>query len=54
MRGYRVAVRAGFNNITGHFNPNVVDNVVGGPTFLREYGGQARAFNIRLRFQGHR
>ena len=54
VRGYRVAVRAGFNNITGHSNPNVVDNVAGGPTYLREYGGQARAFNIRLRFQGHR
>jgi len=52
--GYRVAVRAGFNNITGHFNPNVVDNVLGGPTYLREYGGQARALNFRLRFLGHR
>ena len=54
VRGYRVAVRAGFNNITGHSNPNVVDNVVGGTTFLREYGGQARALNVRLRFLGHR
>jgi len=49
-----VAVRGGFNNITGHSNPNVVDNVVGGPTFLQQYGGQARALNFRLRFLGHR
>ncbi len=52
--GYRVAVRAGFNNITGHSNPNVVDNVLGGAMFLREYGGQARAVNFRLRYLGHR
>jgi hypothetical protein len=54
IKGYHLAVRAGFNNITGHYNPNVVDNVVGGPNFLYEYGGQARALNIRLRFLGHR
>ena len=54
VRGYSVAVRGGFNNITGHFNPNVVDNVLGGPTYLREYGGQARALNFRLRYLGHR
>jgi hypothetical protein len=52
LRGYRMAVRAGFNNVTGHFNPNVVDNVLGGPTYLREYGGQARALNFRLRYLG--
>jgi hypothetical protein len=54
VNGYRVAVRAGFNNITGHSNPNIVDNVLGSPTFLSEYGGQARALNFRLRFLGHR
>jgi hypothetical protein len=54
VRGYRVALRGGFNNITGHSNPNVVDNVLGGPTFLYQYGGQARALNFRLRFLGHR
>ena len=54
VRGYRVALRAGFNNITGHFNPNVVDSVLGGPTFLRMYGGQARALNFRMRFLGKR
>jgi hypothetical protein len=54
IRGYRVALRAGFNNITGHFNPTVVDNVLGGSTYLREYGGQARALNFQMRFLGHR
>jgi hypothetical protein len=54
IRGYRIAVRAGFNNITGHFNPNVVDNVIGGPTFLALYGGQSRSLNFRVRFLGHR
>jgi hypothetical protein len=54
VRGYRVAVRAGFNNITGHANANVVDNVIGGPSFLRQYGGQARSLNFRFRFLGHR
>ena len=53
-RGYRLAVRAGFNNITGHFNPTVVDNVLGGSTYLREYGGQARVLNFQLRFLGRR
>jgi hypothetical protein len=53
-RGYRVALRAGFNNITGHFNPTLVDNVLGGSTYLLEYGGQPRALNFQLRFLGHR
>jgi hypothetical protein len=52
--GYRLAVRGGLNNITGHFNSNVVDNVVGGPTFLREYGGLGRTANFRVRFLGRR
>ena len=34
VRGYVVAVRGGFNNITGHLNPITVDNVVGGPDFF--------------------
>lgn len=53
-RGYRLALRAGFNNITGHFNPTVVDNVVGGATYLREYNGQPRALNFQVRLLGHR
>jgi hypothetical protein len=54
LRGYRLATRVGFNNITGHFNPTVVDNVVGGATFLREYNGQPRSLNFQIRFLGRR
>lgn len=54
VRGYRLAVRAGLNNITNHFNPAIVDNIAGGSTFLREYNGQPRAVNFQLRFLGHR
>jgi hypothetical protein len=46
------AVRAGFNNITNHKNPNVVMNVIGSPEFLRMFGGQSRAFNVRVRWLG--
>ena len=53
-RGYRVELRAGFNNISGHFNPTVVDNVLSGSTYLREYGGQPRVLNVQVRFLGHR
>jgi hypothetical protein len=46
------AVRFGFNNITNHKNPNVVNNVAGSPNFLRTFGGQSRAFNVRVRWLG--
>jgi hypothetical protein len=52
IRGYRVGIRAGFINVTAHQNPNVVNNVAGGPSFLQMYGGQRRAVNFRLRFLG--
>ena len=52
VRGYVALLRGGFNNITGHQNSTVVDNVVGGPNFLHESGGQARAFAFSMRFLG--
>jgi hypothetical protein len=52
IRGYRLAVRTGFNNITGHQNSNGVENVVGGPNYLYQYGGQSRALDFRLRYLG--
>ncbi len=52
VRTYRLALRVGFNNITGHFNPSVVDNVVGGPTFLEESGGQNRTLIFEARLLG--
>jgi hypothetical protein len=52
FRNNRWAVRFGFNNITNHQNPNVVDNDTSSPHFLALYGGQSRAFNVRLRWLG--
>jgi hypothetical protein len=51
---YQWAWRFGFNNITNNGNPNVVNNVIGTPQFLAYGRGQARAFNVRLRFLGRR
>jgi len=51
---YLWAWRFGFNNITNNGNPNSVNNVVGSPLFLTYGRGQARAFNVRLRFLGRR
>lgn len=52
FHGQRWAGRAGFNNITGHRNPNAVDNIVGTPQFLSFYGGQSRALQFRIRWLG--
>lgn len=49
-RGHRWALRGGFNNLTNHRNPNVVNNFVGAPDFLKFYGGQPRNLNFRLRW----
>ncbi|MBI3698684.1 MAG: TonB-dependent receptor [Acidobacteria bacterium] len=46
------AWRAGFNNITNHKNPNVVNNNIDSPGFLTYAGGQHRALTVRLRFLG--
>ena len=52
LRGYRFALRGGFNNITGHNNPTTVENTIGSPTFLNYYGSQGRHFVFRLRWLG--
>jgi len=51
---YLWAWRFGFNNLTNNPNPNVVNNVMGTPQYLTFARGQVRAFNVRLRFLGHR
>ena len=51
---YLWAWRFGFNNLTNNSNPNVVNNVMGTPQYLTYARGQVRAFNVRLRFLGHR
>jgi hypothetical protein len=47
-----VAIRAGFNNVTNHKNPAVVNNVVGAPGFMSFYGSQGRHLVFRLRWLG--
>lgn len=51
-RAYKFALRGGFNNITNHKNPTVVNNVVGSPQFLSYYGSEGRHFVFRLRWLG--
>jgi hypothetical protein len=48
----RLAVRAGFNNITNHKNPTAVNGAIGTPTYLKFYGGDGRHFVVRLRALG--
>ncbi|HXB75108.1 MAG TPA: TonB-dependent receptor [Candidatus Acidoferrales bacterium] len=48
----RLALRAGFNNITGHNNPTAVNATMGSPNFLKFYGSDGRRLVIRLRALG--
>ncbi len=52
FRGHRWAFRGGFNNITNHKNPNIVNGDTSSPNFLQMYGGQGRAANFRIRWLG--
>ena len=51
---YLWAWRFGFNNLTNHANPNVVNNIIGSPDSLRYGRGQTRAFSVRLRLLGRK
>jgi hypothetical protein len=52
FRGYRFALRGGFNNITDHANPTAVNNVIGAPQFLQFIGTEGRHFVLRIRLFG--
>jgi hypothetical protein len=52
LRGYRLALRGGVNNATGHRNPTAVNNTVGSPNFLQLYGDEGRHFEVRIRMFG--
>ena len=52
FRGYRLAVRAGVNNLTDHLNPSAVNNVAGSPQYLRFLGAEGRHMVVRVRFFG--
>lgn len=52
FRGYRLAIRGGFNNLTDHKNPTVVNNTVESPQYLTFLGSEGRHFVVRLRWLG--
>ena len=47
--GHYLAIRAGFDNITGHQNPTVVNNDINSPQFLTFSNFTGRAFTARIR-----
>ena len=49
---YRFALRGGVNNLTGHKNPTVVNNILESPNFMTFYGSEGRHFVARLRWLG--
>ena len=52
--GYELAIRGGFNDVTGRENPSVVENNVNAPNFGQFGGFQQRAFTGRIRFLGRK
>jgi hypothetical protein len=50
--GYRLAIRAGANNLTGHRNPTAVNSVIGAPQYLQFFGDEGRHFVLRIRVFG--
>ena len=54
MIGLRLALRAGFNNVTGHDNPTGVNSNIDSPEFLTFGGVQGRTFTGRIRFLGRK
>jgi hypothetical protein len=52
--GYELALRAGFNNVTGRGNPTTVNNNIDSPMFGQFGGFEHRAFTGRIRFLGRK
>ena len=52
FRGYRLGVRVGCNNVTGHANYTAVNNVEGAPNFAQFYGAEGRRVVVRIRMFG--
>jgi hypothetical protein len=48
------ALRAGFNNITGHNNPAAVDNNVDSPQFMTYQGSEGRVLTGQIRLLGRK
>jgi len=52
FRGYRLALRGGFNNISNHKNYTAVNNTMGSSQFNQFYGTDGRHLVLRLRWLG--
>jgi len=52
--GYFWALRGGFDNITNHSNPYVVNNDINSPQFLTFSAFQGRSFTSRIRLLGRK
>jgi hypothetical protein len=52
FHGYRLGLRIGCNNVTGHKNYTAVNNVEGAPNFQQFYGAEGRRFVVRIRMFG--
>ncbi len=52
--GYYWALRGGFDNITGHFNPAFVNTDINSPQFLLFGASEGRAFTSRIRLLGRK
>jgi hypothetical protein len=52
--GFEWALRAGFDNITNHDNPTVVNNNVDSPEFLTYAGSQGHILTARIRLLGRK
>jgi TonB-dependent receptor-like protein len=52
--GFYWALRGGFDNITNHQNPFVVNNDINSPQFLQFSAFDRRAFTARIRFLGRK
>ena len=52
--GYFWALRGGFNNITNHANPYVVNNDINSPQYLTFSAFQGRSFTSRIRLLGRK
>ncbi len=52
LRGYRLGLRVGVNNVTDRRNPTAVNNIIGAPNYLQFYGFEGRHAVVRIRFFG--
>jgi len=52
FHGYRLALRLGADNLTGHRNPTAVNSVIDSPQYLQFFGDEGRHFVLRIRWFG--